>query len=42
MFESIMSKITNSVRNVVRAVGATLNQSPWILTVAILVVLLCA
>lgn len=42
MFESIMSKITNTVRNVVRAVGATLYQSPWIVPVAILLVLFLA
>lgn len=42
MFESIMSKITNTVRNVVRAVGAALNQSPWIVPVAILFVLFLA
>lgn len=42
MFESIVSKITNTVRNVTRAVGAALNQSPWIAPLAILVVLFFA
>jgi hypothetical protein len=40
MFESIVSTITNVVRNAVRTVGATLNRSPWIVPVALLVVLL--
>jgi hypothetical protein len=39
MFESIVSKITNIVRNVVRAVGATLDRSPWTVPLAFLVVL---
>jgi hypothetical protein len=42
MFESIVSKITNTVRKIVRAVGAALNQSPWIVPVAILFVLFLA
>jgi hypothetical protein len=40
MFESIVSKITNAVNNAVRAIGAALNRSPWIVPVALLVVLL--
>jgi hypothetical protein len=40
MFESIVSEINNTVSNVVRAIGAVLNRSPWIVPVALLVVLL--
>jgi hypothetical protein len=36
MFESIVSKITNVVRNTVRAVGAVSRKSPWLVPVAIL------
>ena len=36
MFESIVSKITNVVRNTVRAVGAVTRKSPWLVPVAIL------
>lgn len=39
MFESIVSKITNIVRNAVRAIGATLDRSPWIVPVAFLALL---
>jgi hypothetical protein len=39
MFESVVSKISNTVRNVVCAVSAAFNQSPWIVPLAILVVL---
>lgn len=42
MFDSIVSKITNTVRNVVRAVGAALNQSPWIVPLAVLVAMFFA
>lgn len=42
MFESIVSKITNTVRNAVRVVGAALNQSLWIVPVAILFLLFLA
>ena len=40
MFESIVSQITNTVRNVVRAVGAATRKSPWLPPVAILVLFL--
>ena len=40
MFESIVSKITNTVRNVVRAVGAVLNRTPWLAPAAILALFL--
>lgn len=40
MFQSIVSKITNTVRNVVRAVGAATRKSPWLPPVAILVLFL--
>ena len=36
MFESIVSKISNVVRNTVRAVGAAARKSLWIAPVAIL------
>ena len=36
MFESIISKISNVVRNTVRAVGAATRKSPWLVPVAIL------
>ncbi len=40
MFESIVSRITNIVRNIVRAVGAATRKSPWIAPVAILALFL--
>ncbi len=40
MFESIVSKITNTVRNVVRALSAATRKSPWAPPVAILVLFL--
>lgn len=30
MFESIVSRIANTVRNAVRAVGAALQAPPWL------------
>ena len=36
MFASIVSKITNIVRNTVRAVGAATRKTPWLAPVAIL------
>ena len=36
MFESIVSKITTTVRNVVRAVGAATRNAPWFTAAAIL------
>lgn len=36
MFESIISNITNIVRNAVRAVGAATRKTPWLAPVAIL------
>ena len=36
MFDSIVSKITTTVRNVVRAVGAATRKSSWFVPVAIL------
>jgi hypothetical protein len=36
MFESIVSKIVNRVRNAVRAVGAATRRAPWLTAVAIL------
>lgn len=40
MFETIVSKITTTVRNVVRAVGAALNKMPWLGPAAILALFL--
>ena len=40
MFESIVSKISNVVRNTVRAVGAAMSKSPWLAPVAILALFL--
>jgi len=37
MFELIVKKITNTVRNAVRSVGAVANRSPWTVPAAILV-----
>ena len=34
MFESIVSRIANTVRNAVRAVGAALQTWPWLAPVA--------
>jgi hypothetical protein len=38
MFASIVSKITNVVRNTVRSIGAATRKSPWLVPVAILAV----
>jgi hypothetical protein len=40
MFESIVSKITNTVRNVVRAIAAATRKSPWLAPAAILALFL--
>jgi hypothetical protein len=37
MFESIVARITNTVRNAVKAVGAATRKSPWLAPIAILV-----
>jgi hypothetical protein len=42
MFEAIVSKVTNVIRNAARAIGTTLNRSPWIVPVAFLVMLFLA
>ena len=36
MFEAIVSKFTNTVRNTVRAMGAATRRTPWLAPVAIL------
>ena len=36
MFESIVSKIANVVRNTLRTVAAVTRNSPWLIPVAIL------
>jgi hypothetical protein len=36
MFETIVAQITNTVRNLVNAVGAAVGKTPWIAPVAIL------
>ena len=40
MFETIVSKITNVVRNSVRAVGAATRRTPWLAPIAILALFL--
>lgn len=40
MFESIVSKITNTIRNAVRALGATTRKSPWIAPAVIVIFVL--
>jgi hypothetical protein len=40
MFESIVAKITNAIRNVVRAVGVATRKTPWVAPVAILALFL--
>ena len=40
MFDSIISKITDVVRNTIRTVGAVTRKSPWIVPVAIVALLL--
>jgi hypothetical protein len=40
MFESIVARITNVVRNTVRAVGAVTRKSPWLAPAAILALFL--
>jgi hypothetical protein len=40
MFESIVSKIANTVRNVVRAIGAATREAPWLAPVAIVALFL--
>lgn len=40
MFESIVSKITNVVRNTVRALGVATRRTPWLAPIAILVLFL--
>lgn len=40
MFESIVSKITNVIRNTVRALGAVTRRTPWLAPLAILALFL--
>ena len=40
MFESIVAKITNVVRNSVRAIGTATRKSPWLAPTAILALFL--
>ena len=40
MFESIVAKITTTIRNAVRAVGAATRKTPWLAPVAILALFL--
>ena len=40
MFESIVFKIVNTVRNAVRAVGAALQKAPWLAPASIVVLFL--
>lgn len=36
MFETIVAKLTNTVRNVMQSVGAATRRSPWLAPIAIL------
>jgi hypothetical protein len=36
MFETIVAKITNTVRNFVKSVGAAARNNPWLAPIAIL------
>jgi hypothetical protein len=40
MFESIVARITNTVRSVVRAIGDVTRKTPWLAPVAILAIFL--
>ncbi len=40
MFESIVSKITNVIRNTVRALGVATRRTPWLARLAILALIL--
>lgn len=40
MFEAIVSKIINAVRNAVRAVGAVTQRAPWLAPAVILALFL--
>jgi hypothetical protein len=40
MVESIVSKITNAVRNTLRAIGAATRNAPWLTAAAIVALLL--
>jgi len=40
MFESIVTKISNVIRNTVRAAGVVTRKSPWLAPVAILALFL--
>lgn len=36
MFDSIVPKITSTIRNAVRSIGAATRHNPWIMSLAIL------
>jgi len=40
MFEAIVSKVTTTVRNVVRTIGAAANKAPWLAPATILLLFL--
>ena len=40
MFETIVTKLTNTVRNVVKSVGRTTHQTPWLVPAALVVLFL--
>lgn len=40
MFDAIVSRIANAVRNTLRAVGAATQRAPWFAPLAILALLL--
>lgn len=40
MFETIIAKLTNTVRNVVKSVGRSTRQTPWLVPTALVVLFL--
>jgi hypothetical protein len=40
MFEIIVAKITNTVRNVIRSIGEATGKTPWLAPIAILALFL--
>jgi hypothetical protein len=40
MFETIVTKLTNTVRDVVKSVGAAVRKTPWLTPAAVIVLFL--
>lgn len=40
MFETIVTKLTNTVRNVVKSVGRSAHRAPWLVPAALVVLFL--